>query len=55
MIGEPVKIKRYTRINAAIPAEWFDLLKEKAEAHDISLSQILRHALLAYFPELDNG
>ena len=45
----------FKRINAAIPADWFKILKSKAENNDLTLSQILRMALQNYFPnELHN-
>ena len=51
--NKPAKFKR---INAAIPAEWFEILKSKAENNDLTLSQIMRMALQNYFPnELRNG
>ena len=46
---------KFKRINAAIPAEWYTILKSKAENNDLTLSQILRMALQNYFPnELHN-
>ena len=47
---------KFKRINAAIPVEWFKILKSKAENNDLTLSQILRMALQSYFSnELRNG